>query len=248
MSDIENTTVTKVCKQCNEEKIITEFYLQKDSKGGHVGRCKKCYSLNINRENKSATDKLYREANKEKISAKKKLYREENKEKVAACLKSWYERNKEHHASYQSEYYKKNKELTLNRQRSYYEENKEQVLEYHKSYYENNKELCSLKGKVWRKNNPEVIAAYSRNYKARKKNAYGTHTADDINNILILQKNKCAACCTSISNGYHVDHVIALANGGSNDKYNLQLLCARCNRSKSDKDPIEFMQSRGKLL
>jgi hypothetical protein len=34
----------------------------------------------------------------------------------------------------------------------------------------------------------------------------------------------------------------------TNDKYNLQLLCAPCNLSKRAKDPIEFNQSLGLLL
>ena len=35
-----------------------------------------------------------------------------------------------------------------------------------------------------------------------------------------------------------VDHIIALAQGGTNDMSNLQTLCAKCNREKSAKlDP-----------
>lgn len=39
-----------------------------------------------------------------------------------------------------------------------------------------------------------------------------------------------------------------LARGGTNQRTNLQLLCPPCNLSKSAKDPIDFMQSRGFLL
>lgn len=47
---------------------------------------------------------------------------------------------------------------------------------------------------------------------------------------------------------YHVDHIVPLIAGGSNDRSNLQILCQPCNNSKSSKDQIEFMQSRGMLL
>jgi len=39
-----------------------------------------------------------------------------------------------------------------------------------------------------------------------------------------------------------------LSRGGSNDKYNLQLLCPTCNLKKSAKDPIDFAQENGNLL
>ena len=32
--------------------------------------------------------------------------------------------------------------------------------------------------------------------------------------------------------GYHVDHIRALADGGANDRTNLQLLCPTCNIKK----------------
>lgn len=93
-----------------------------------------------------------------------------------------------------------------------------------------------------------MSALHSRNRSARNRNATGTHTVSDIQNLLILQRKKCAVCLTSIAKGYHVDHIVAIFNGGSNDKYNLQLLCANCNCRKHAKDPIDFMNENGKLI
>lgn len=60
---------------------------------------------------------------------------------------------------------------------------------------------------------------------------------------------RCAVCKASIEGAaYHLDHIKPLARGGGNDPSNLQLLCPPCNLSKSAKDPIDFMQSRGYLL
>lgn len=100
----------------------------------------------------------------------------------------------------------------------------------------------------WRKLNIEKSRAYVRNYFAKKRNAKGSHTREDIVALYVFQKGKCVVCKVSLSNSYHVDHITPLSLNGSNDKGNLQLLCPSCNMSKSNKDPILFMQSRGFLL
>lgn len=45
----------------------------------------------------------------------------------------------------------------------------------------------------------------------------------------------CANCASRITErtDAHVDHIVPLARGGSNDRDNLQVLCARCNLSKA---------------
>lgn len=62
------------------------------------------------------------------------------------------------------------------------------------------------------------------------------------------QKGKCACCKVSIRDGYHVDHIYALSNGGENGKLNLQLLCPSCNMIKGAKHPIDFMRQKGFLI
>ena len=51
--------------------------------------------------------------------------------------------------------------------------------------------------------------------------------------------NKCKACgCDGVNNTLHIDHVVALANGGTNDMKNLQLLCVECHERKT-KDELK---------
>lgn len=100
----------------------------------------------------------------------------------------------------------------------------------------------------WAAENPEKARSYKRNRRAWKRGNGGSHTAEDILDILKNQRGKCIYCPTRLRDKYHVDHVVPLSKGGRNDRQNLQLLCEPCNLSKGSKDPIEFSQQRGLLL
>lgn len=63
-----------------------------------------------------------------------------------------------------------------------------------------------------------------------------------------LQRWKCAICVRGIKTSYHVDHIVPVSRGGKTEVWNLQLLCPPCNLKKHAKDPIEYMQSLGRLL
>ena len=102
--------------------------------------------------------------------------------------------------------------------------------------------------RAWKKANPEKVKADANVRRARKLAAEGFHTSDEIKALFKAQKGKCAYCLKSIRNGYHVDHVIPLARGGTNWITNIAVACARCNTSKGATDPIEFAQRLGRLL
>lgn len=57
--------------------------------------------------------------------------------------------------------------------------------------------------------------------------------------VISRDRGKCALCEKNIvielEANYHIDHIIPLAEAGTNDLSNLQLLCENCNLSKSKK-------------
>lgn len=135
---------------------------------------------------------------------------------------------------------------TQNRAR--YADNPEKEKARQKRYLEANPGAATAHKKTWRRRNPEAARAIVRNRRAREIAAAGTHTKQDIAEILRAQRNRCGYCRIKLSDKYHVDHVTSLAKGGSNQRSNLQILCQPCNNRKSDKDPITFAQELGRLL
>lgn len=96
------------------------------------------------------------------------------------------------------------------------------------------------RSRSYRKKHPETYAARDRNTKARRKSAHGTHSAADIASIRQRQNGLCATCRCGLHDDAHVDHIIAIALGGSNSVGNIQLLCPSCNLAKRTLLPIEF--------
>jgi len=127
-------------------------------------------------------------------------------------------------------------------------ENRERFREMQRAWRMANPEKQKSLEQLWEKANPDRRRSHTRNYRSRKRSARGTHTHYDIEFLKTKQKNRCAICKADISATFEVDHITPLVAGGSNSRENLQLTCASCNRSKNDKHPIDFMQSRGYLL
>lgn len=134
---------------------------------------------------------------------------------------------------------------------------------YVRAYRERHPEKTRAMAQAWKDANPErrkaTQAAYlqktldrhrahQQNRRARKRAAGGRLSADIAKRLYAIQKGRCACCGTQLGNGYDLDHIVPLALGGTNTDDNIQLLTTRCNRQKGARHPVEFMQSRGKLL
>lgn len=94
----------------------------------------------------------------------------------------------------------------------------------------------------------DVAAKHRR--RARKRSAGGSFAAADIDQLVTLQRGRCAepGCRKSIRKIRHIDHIVPLRRDGSNGPRNLQLLCPEHNLRKGAKDPIIFARQQGRLL
>jgi 5-methylcytosine-specific restriction endonuclease McrA len=217
-------------------------------KNGHVaerlvsGDCIEC---------KRHWDKIHRERHEAKIKQGKKDYYENNKEAINVKASQRYYRDHESRLLALAKYREENKDALREYFRNRYHANKDDILRdraERKIADPSLRERNRIQTREWVRLNKDRHKANVRNRKARLKLSIGKHTGAEIKTLLDRQKCKCANCQTSLKNGYHADHVMPLALGGSNFIQNIQLLCAACNLSKGARHPIEFAQRHGRLL
>lgn len=128
-----------------------------------------------------------------------------------------------------------------------------QTKKYRRERYLLHKEAILLKTKEWAKKNPEKRAAIRKRWKAknrakvnsyqklrfyREKNAQGSHTFEEIEEIKSVFGNKCAYC--RVTPAETIDHVKPLSKGGTNDATNLVPACFSCNSKKGNKNIWEW--------
>lgn len=130
----------------------------------------------------------------------------------------------------------------------YRDKNYEKCLQMTQAWKDANPERRAATKAAWQRANPLKHRAHQHNRRARKKEVGGTLSPDLAQRLYMRQRGKCACCGKRLGDQYEMDHIIPLALGGPNTDDNIQLLRIRCNRQKGAKHPVEFMQSRGRLI
>jgi 5-methylcytosine-specific restriction endonuclease McrA len=115
---------------------------------------------------------------------------------------------------------------------------------YLKDYRTTHTEKCKEAIKKWREANREYMREYMRAYmRCYKTRELGTFKLEDIKRLTREQRNLCFYCGNPVGNEReaHIEHVIPLSNGGSNELSNIVIACGTCNRSKYTKDGFTFL-------
>jgi len=90
-----------ICKKCEEDKPVEDFYKSKNTKSGYRGSCKFCINkqnaewyANNAEEFNATTRKTYRDNHKEDSTERMRRWRAANPERAAENARRSYERNR----------------------------------------------------------------------------------------------------------------------------------------------------------
>lgn len=199
--------------------------------------------------------RAYREANKERDRALVVAWEQANPDKVLAKAARYRAKNRtmlnEKHTGYRAthaEEIKAKRTTPVSRakaakhHRDKRAENPAPRRAYERAYYAANQETELARQLAWSKVHPEQNIARQARRRARLVNDPGNDaTAAHYQTVIDAAHGVCCYCphynpdCQACRKGSHkltVDHIIALANGGSNTLHNLVACCKSCNSKK----------------
>ncbi|SRR5258708_7584379 len=227
------------CPKCgNEHPATTDFFYPK-RKGSLELRatCKECIS----------------KQGKEYVASHKEQHQASMQANYLAHKDEYQERDKKqkiHNPGGQSKrsrtYRKRHHVRLLTQQRAERYAHPERNRQWSRDYRKRHPGRAAIITRRWRVNHRDRANVCKRNYYARKRQAQGSHTAQDVQKQYERQKGKCYYCKRKLAT-YHVDHVIPLSRGGSNGPENLVIACPSCNSSKHNKLLHEWPKG-GRLL
>jgi 5-methylcytosine-specific restriction endonuclease McrA len=97
--------------------------------------------------------------------------------------------------------------------------------EYFRAWTEQHREFVNAKSAAWARSH----RAY-RNYLQQMRRGQGSLCYDDWCSVIARDGGRCVHCGSTLR--LEVDHILAVAKGGTTVKENLQTLCRLCNASK----------------
>lgn len=147
------------------------------------------------------------------------------KECQAESAKAWRQDNKEHIKAYNKSWNATNSEYAKQQSKAWHEQHAEQD----KKYYQDH---------------PEKFSANKHKRKARLKEIIGSFTSEEWEFLLRLCNFSCARCGTHQNDmvaKMNKDHIVPISvPGATNFIANIQPLCESCNKSKQNREAIDY--------
>jgi 5-methylcytosine-specific restriction endonuclease McrA len=237
-----DSSQTKICSKCGNEKPLTEFNFRNKQKGVRHSRCKACASDDSSTQWRADIEKS-RDTDRRRRQAKLEQYRERQR------IRDSTPERKAQKAAYRAA----NAERRKANAAAYRKAKAESISVYNKQYQLDHPELYREATRNWQRRNPGKIKATkaraSHRRRARESQSVNDLTAGQWQEIIDLQNNRCAMCRTQFGlfEKPTRDHVVPLSKGGGLTASNVQALCSRCNSTKRDKT-IDLRPSRRKKM
>lgn len=161
-------------------------------------------------------------------------WRDKNRERYNAYCRDYYQQNKEQHAVHVRNWMQANRERINELGRKRYYADHEKTKEMIRRKYQRNAEKLRIKQSIYKRNNPLLHRIREAVRRARANNSGGRFTKAEALQRFEQQGGRCYYC-GCILEVYHLDHVVPLSRGGSNDISNIVCACVSCNLSKRAK-------------
>lgn len=174
------------------------------------GKCVQC---------KREQDRRYRENNPDKISERKRAYVLNNPEAERLRKRKWEEINRDR---------------VREAERRRVAADPERYRENYRRYSERHPDRRRESRRRWEQANPEKVNAKNQRRRERMREVGGKYSAAEFKSLCDRYDNRCLACGRQDVK-LTADHVIPLAQGGSNDISNVQPLCLSCNSIKGER-------------
>jgi 5-methylcytosine-specific restriction endonuclease McrA len=213
----------KVCCTCREDKELSCFGKNKNTKDGLSAQCQNCA------KNYRETHKKERRGYLSSTPGYRTEYRAKNKDHINKLSRERYKDNPEPFHKQSKKSHEKNREVRLTAQRE---------------YYQDNQEYFSIKNKLYKENNREAILLKNRK---RKMKIIGKNISQkQVKELLSFHSNECFYCHVNVKSGInlHLDHMIPLYKGGTHTIENLAPACNTCNLKKGKMTASEFLERR----
>ena len=231
--------MSKFCAKCNQTLQESDFYKNKSRYDGLSGYCKKCtssYMKKCNAEGRwDETKKKWREENIERVrECNRKATRKWGMSEKGKAYKQAYEKT-EKYAEWRREYYRKPERKLAHK----IDNSKPERIAQRKEHQAT--DIYKQKRKIYRQSSEgkQAIAAAAHRRNARKAGLDCDLTTQQWRLILEMYANRCAYCGSK--QDIQQDHVIPISRGGGTTMNNIVPACRKCNQSKKDKTPIEWL-------
>lgn len=257
----------KLCKRCGKSYPATEEYFKASRHGNLSSPCRNCYReikaewRKNNPEKVKQHKKDSHERHRETDNARVKRWVEANPERVRELNRQYRLDHLEERRAYEAQWQRDNPDKVKERNRRWIERHPERARESIKrraiAYRQ------SVHGRARRQMMRDLHRDEERAYnrmryltvpgererqlvKAHERRMVeGSFTPSDIRTLYDEQEGRCAYCGITLHGQYHIDHLIPVSRGGTNNPENLRLACPSCNLSKAARLIEEWELVRG---